>query len=413
MAAAASSVTATIRSSVVQGASGAHAHRVPPGADDERAVRAAEGEGVHEDDVDVHLARLVRDVVEVALGIGVVDVDRRRDDAVAHRARAPASTLSAPAAQVVWPVIDFGEVTTSRRACVAEHALDRDRLGHVAGRACWCRARRRSRSSSGVRPASRSALRHRQDAPAAVGRRVGHPVARSGSSRSRRTSARIVAPRARARVELLEHDDTRALAEHEARAVARRTAATRARGRRCTRSSGRRGARSRARRTSVVSASKPPATIDLRVAVLDQPERLADRVRRGGARGADAHHRPARRRRSVPIRAGRRSGLLEQRRTGGLRYSSRPSRWSRMQNASENSCSSGRGRRMPPIATPHARAAYVPGSSPALRRPRPRPRRRSGRPGGGATRRGSGSCERSKSSTMPAICTGNVLASKS
>ena len=57
-------------------------------AEQDAAVVAAEAHRVRERDVDLGLARLVRDVVEVALRIGDLVVDRRREHAVADRERA-------------------------------------------------------------------------------------------------------------------------------------------------------------------------------------------------------------------------------------------------------------------------------------------------------------------------------------
>ena len=68
-----------------------------------------------ESDVDLDPARLVRDVVEVALRIRVPVVDRRRQDAVAQRERAH-HRLERPAAPKQWPVTDFVDETASRYA---------------------------------------------------------------------------------------------------------------------------------------------------------------------------------------------------------------------------------------------------------------------------------------------------------
>ena len=56
-------------------------------AENQRAVGAAEAEGVRQRDPDRHLARRVRHVVEVALRVGVAQVDGRRRDLVAQRER--------------------------------------------------------------------------------------------------------------------------------------------------------------------------------------------------------------------------------------------------------------------------------------------------------------------------------------
>src|SRR5262249_14436887 len=57
-------------------------------AEQHAAVVAAEAHRVRERDVHLHAARLVRDVVEVAVGVGLAVIDRRRQDPVAHRERA-------------------------------------------------------------------------------------------------------------------------------------------------------------------------------------------------------------------------------------------------------------------------------------------------------------------------------------
>src|SRR5215470_12250824 len=64
---------------------GAHDHLRVVGAEGERGVRAAEAEGVRERDLDVLLARLVGNVVQVAVGVGRLVVDGRRQDAVMER----------------------------------------------------------------------------------------------------------------------------------------------------------------------------------------------------------------------------------------------------------------------------------------------------------------------------------------
>ena len=56
-----------------------------PAPEHERGVVAAEPERVRDADLDLLVPRLVRDVVEVALRIGRVLVDRRREDAALER----------------------------------------------------------------------------------------------------------------------------------------------------------------------------------------------------------------------------------------------------------------------------------------------------------------------------------------
>src|SRR3954462_10159212 len=52
-------------------------------ADDERVVLSAKAERVGTGDIDLCLTRGIGDVVEVALGVGVLIIDRRRADVVA------------------------------------------------------------------------------------------------------------------------------------------------------------------------------------------------------------------------------------------------------------------------------------------------------------------------------------------
>src|SRR5580765_4225316 len=57
-------------------------------AEQHAAVVAAEAHRIRERNVDLRFARLVRDVVEIALGIGVLVVDRGRDRALVDREHA-------------------------------------------------------------------------------------------------------------------------------------------------------------------------------------------------------------------------------------------------------------------------------------------------------------------------------------
>ena len=77
------------------------------------AVRAAERERVDQHGVDLGLARLVGHVVEVAVRVGLLEVDRRRRRRRRCIARSAGEQFSAPAAQVRCPVIDFGEQIAS------------------------------------------------------------------------------------------------------------------------------------------------------------------------------------------------------------------------------------------------------------------------------------------------------------
>ena len=84
-------------------------------AQHEAGVVPAEAERVGNDDPDVGLAGFVRDVVEVALGVGRVVVDRRRQHALVDRERAE-DRLDAPAAPRQCPVAPFVEETGVFRA---------------------------------------------------------------------------------------------------------------------------------------------------------------------------------------------------------------------------------------------------------------------------------------------------------
>src|SRR5438067_13106 len=63
------------------------------------AIRAAEAEGVGKGVTNLHRTRFVRDVVEVAGGVGVVEVDRRRRDLVLDRQRGDARFEAAGSAE--------------------------------------------------------------------------------------------------------------------------------------------------------------------------------------------------------------------------------------------------------------------------------------------------------------------------
>src|SRR5690606_38187814 len=60
----------------------------PRSLEHQARVGAAEAEAVGQRDIDAGAARLVRDVVEVAQRVGVVEVDRRRQHLVVQRQRA-------------------------------------------------------------------------------------------------------------------------------------------------------------------------------------------------------------------------------------------------------------------------------------------------------------------------------------
>ena len=76
---------------------------------------AAEAKGVVGDGVDFHLAGLVGYVVEVAVRVGGLVVDGRRDGAGFERLAAGGPTP--PAAPSMCPVAPLVELTARRRAC--------------------------------------------------------------------------------------------------------------------------------------------------------------------------------------------------------------------------------------------------------------------------------------------------------
>ena len=78
---------------------------------------AAEAEAVGHDAIDPGLAGDVGDVVEVAALVGVVEVDRRRQDAACAIARAEATSSTPPEAPSRWPSWLLVLETWSRLAC--------------------------------------------------------------------------------------------------------------------------------------------------------------------------------------------------------------------------------------------------------------------------------------------------------
>src|SRR6185312_16753566 len=102
--------------------------------EDETGVVPAEPEVVRESDVRLPLARLVRDVVEVALGIRVLVVDRRRHDVALHREDRRDRLDRARRAEAV-PRRALGRRDRRlARLLLAEGDLDHTRLARVAER---------------------------------------------------------------------------------------------------------------------------------------------------------------------------------------------------------------------------------------------------------------------------------------
>ena len=157
----------------------------------------AEAHRVRERDVDLGAARLVGDVVEVALRVGGAVVDGRRKHALAERERRTSSPRPRRPRRSSGRVTDFVDETARPYACVAEDLLDRPRLGEVA-------ERRRGpvrvdvadplRLDARAASAVRIMLRRRRSSPA----RAGPCGARRSRCRSRGPPRRSVAPRARA-----------------------------------------------------------------------------------------------------------------------------------------------------------------------------------------------------------------------
>ena len=109
-------------------------------ADDQAAVVAAEAEAVGDGVADAGLAGAVGDVVEVAVGVGVVEVDGRVDDpGLDGQAQAISSTPPLAPEQVADHAL--GAADGQLAGVVAEDLLDGLGLGHVAQRRCWCRGR--------------------------------------------------------------------------------------------------------------------------------------------------------------------------------------------------------------------------------------------------------------------------------
>ena len=75
----------------------------------------AEAERVRDTGADAGGHGCVRDVVEVTVGVRYAVVDGRRRDLVGIASTVVASSI-APAAEIVWPIIDLVELTSNREA---------------------------------------------------------------------------------------------------------------------------------------------------------------------------------------------------------------------------------------------------------------------------------------------------------
>jgi len=105
-----------------------------PAAQDEGGVVAPEPERVGQRDLDISLATDVGDVVEVAAGVGVGLVDRRRQEPVAHRQRGQDRLQGAGGAQQVAGLALGRRDRHGPRPVLAQRQLERPRLGRVTDR---------------------------------------------------------------------------------------------------------------------------------------------------------------------------------------------------------------------------------------------------------------------------------------
>ena len=104
-----------------------------PALEEQRGVGAAETERIRERVLDLGFARVVRNVIEIALRIGSFLVDRRRQNLIAQRQHADARLEAARAAEQM-PGHGLGRADGNFLGVVAEDALQRGRLDRVAQR---------------------------------------------------------------------------------------------------------------------------------------------------------------------------------------------------------------------------------------------------------------------------------------
>src|SRR5579864_1259313 len=104
-----------------------------PALEDQRRVRATESEGVREGVAHFGLARLVRNVIEVACWVRILVIDRRRQDLISQRQNANAGFDAACAAKRVAGH-GFRRTDGHFFRALAKHALDGNRLDRVADR---------------------------------------------------------------------------------------------------------------------------------------------------------------------------------------------------------------------------------------------------------------------------------------
>ena len=96
-------------------------------SNDERDILAAESEAVRQRDVDRGFTSSMRDIIEIAVGIGIVEIDRRRSDTVAYRQQAD-DRLDAPRGRDQMTHHALGARDRNPIRLLAEGSLDRQRF---------------------------------------------------------------------------------------------------------------------------------------------------------------------------------------------------------------------------------------------------------------------------------------------
>lgn len=101
--------------------------------ENDRSVRATEAEGIGNRNVDLHVAGDIRNIVKIALGILIEDVDRGWSNLVTYGQGGKYRFDPASSPQQVTGH-GFGRADCNLLGIVAEETLDRLRFGHVASR---------------------------------------------------------------------------------------------------------------------------------------------------------------------------------------------------------------------------------------------------------------------------------------
>ncbi len=248
---------------------------------DERHVVPAEAEGVGHGDVHPPLDGVVRGAVEVALGVRRLVVDGRRDR---RRARSPARRWRTPPRRPrraggrswTWssrrPASGRASPNTAFMACVSATSPAR-RRGAVRVDVLRCRPRSSAAVGQGARRMARCAPR---------------PPARAASCGTRRRSCRTRPSRLDRGAAALARARGSPAPRCRAPSPITKPSRVRSKGREACSGSSLRGESAfmlakPAIARGVMAASAPPAIIDVGVAVLDGPVRLADGVRGRGA----------------------------------------------------------------------------------------------------------------------------------